>query len=77
MSHDACPILHVLLESIHQIFFLFFFVFYQSIPIELQFDYLCPICHILIVSYIIFSCLIRVVLESIQRIFLFFVLFFV
>ncbi len=75
MSHDACPILHVLSESIHRIFLFLFFVFYWSILIELRFDCLCPICHILIVSYIIVSCLSHVVGESIQWIFLYFFVF--
>ena len=44
---------HVVLESIHW-FFCYFGVFYLNIPIVLWFDYLCPICHILIFSFILF-----------------------
>ncbi len=51
-------------------FFVFFCFFYWSILIVLRLDYLCPICHILIVSYILFSCLTHVILEFIHWVFL-------
>ena len=47
----------------------FFVFFYLNIPIVLWFDYPCPICHILIYSFILFSCLTNVLLVSIHRIF--------
>ena len=64
MSHDACSILHVLLESIHWIFLLLFFCFLlkysDSATVRLPMSDM----YIWSVSYIIFSCLIHVVLES-------------
>ena len=53
MSHDTSPFLDVLLESKHQIF-LVFLCFYLNIPIVLQFDYLCLICHILFFIHPVF-----------------------
>ena len=70
MSHYACPILNVLLESIHRIFVLF--LLNLNIQIVLRFDYLCPMCHISIFSFVLFLCLTHIVLESIHQIVLLF-----